>query len=69
VKQELKVGQYDAEALGRAERTELMDELRYSNIRFDLDEKGADSFKKEDRILDMDRLSARVAQMQTINEL
>lgn len=45
-----------------------MDELRYSNIRFDLDEKGAEPFKKEDRILDMDRLSARVAQMQTINE-
>lgn len=51
-----------------ADRTELMDELRYSNIRFDLDEKGADAFKKQDRMLDMDRLSARVAQMQTINE-
>ena len=68
MKQELNVNQSDEQALKTADRTELMYELQNTNIRFDLDEKGPDAFKKEDRILDMDRLSARVAQMQTINE-
>jgi hypothetical protein len=48
----------------------MMDELRYSNIKFDLDEKGADEFRKKDLEADELRVSARTRlPMQPIGEV
>ena len=35
----------------------MMDELRYSNLKFDYDEKGAEVFKEQDRVFDERRFS------------
>lgn len=71
VKQELNVNRHDEATLKGAEKTEMMGALRFSNIKFDLDEKGADEFKERDRELDQQRLSARTRKlpMQPIGEV
>lgn len=71
VKNELNVNQHDQDALRRAQKTELLDELRYSNIKFDLDEHGAELFQERDRKFDQERQSARTRKpmMQTIGEV
>lgn len=71
VKQELNVNRHDEEVLKGAPRTELLGVLRDSNIKFDLDEKGADEFKQRDQELDRQRLSARTRKlpMHTIGEV
>ena len=67
-KQELKVNQADEKKLKSANKTEMMEALKYSNIRFDFDEKGAEEFQREDQEVDQQRVSARGNEMQTINE-
>ena len=43
------MNQHDEAALKGAEKTQLLDVLKQTNIKFDLDERGAALFREQDR--------------------
>ena len=48
-KQELNVNQHDEAALKGAEKAQLLEALKQTNIKFDLDERGAALFREHGR--------------------